>query len=146
LNILIAGAGYVIVGIGTAYLAGAASSPAGVKGWRLAAWLLSLAVFVLHFVIERARRLPASRVALRVALGVGLGAFGVAALGPVRTHWGQPHLMHGAVLSLGLWPIATGVPAFGVALIAGFVIDRLGRGTPTSLGAEAHPSVDERSK
>lgn len=146
MNILIAGAAYVIVGIGTAYLAGAASSPAGVKGWRLAAWLLSLAVFVLHLVIERARRLPASRVALRVALGVGLGAFGVAALGPVRTHWGQPHLMHGAVLSLGLWPIATGVPAFGVALIIGFAVDRFSRGERISPAAEAHQPPNDRSE
>src|ERR1043166_2650465 len=89
-SILLAGAAYIIVGIGTASLAGTASSSAGVKAWRLAAWLLSLAIFAAHFALERRARSRGLHIAARVALAVALGAFGVAALGPVRAHWAEP--------------------------------------------------------
>jgi hypothetical protein len=124
-TVLLASVAYVVIGVGTAALAGIATSPAGVKGWRLAAWLLSLAVFGIH--VASARRRPGGRssAALEVALAVALGAFGVAALGPVRSHWGEPHLMRVALLSLIAWPLLTGVPAFGAALVAGYLIDRI---------------------
>ncbi|HKT09520.1 MAG TPA: hypothetical protein VJR24_16590 [Gemmatimonadaceae bacterium] len=48
-NTLIAGSAYVLVGVATAMLAARASSPIAVKSWRLAAWVLSLAVFGIHF-------------------------------------------------------------------------------------------------
>jgi hypothetical protein len=124
-TVLLASIAYVAVGVATAALAGAASSSAGVKGWRLTAWLVSLAVFSIHLAIERYRHVPHSSAALRVALAVALGAFGVAALGPLRSHWGEPQLVKMAALSLVLWPVLTGVPAFGVALVGGHVVDRL---------------------
>jgi len=131
-TVLLAGAAYVLVGTGTATLAGLASSAAAVKGWRLAAWLLSLAVFALHFALERHRRARRLRVAARVALAVAVGALGVAALGPIRTHWGEPSRPKLVVLSLVAWPILTGVPAFVVALLAGLLLDRAGADTKES--------------
>jgi hypothetical protein len=132
-TVLLVSASYVVVGIGTAMLAGVASSPAGVQGWRLAAWLLSVAVFGVHLVIERSRREArpgaARQIALQVALAVALGALGVAALGPVRSHWGEPHLLNVAILSLVAWPVLTGVPAFAAALTIVFLLDRLGART-----------------
>lgn len=135
-TILLAGVAYVVVGIGTAMLAGVASSPTGVQGWRLAAWLLSLGVFGVHLVIERRRHEyrpgAARKIALQVALAVALGALGVAALGPMRSHWGEPHVLRLALLSLVAWPVLTGVPAFAVALTISIVLDRLGARTQAS--------------
>src|SRR5665647_818546 len=87
-TILLASSGYVIAGTATSFLAQAAPSAAAVQGWRLTAWLLSLAVFGLHFAIERRGQVLRRSVAWHVALAVALGAFVVTALGPIRTHWG----------------------------------------------------------
>jgi hypothetical protein len=102
-----------------------ASSPAAVKGWRVAAWLLGLAVFGLHLTIERHRTAQRLSVATHVALAVALGAFIVAALGPFRAHWGEPSRLKLALLSLLAWPVLTGAPAFVVALIVGLLLDRV---------------------
>jgi hypothetical protein len=126
--VLLASAAYIVVGIATAALAGMASSPSGVKAWRLAAWLLSLAIFGVQFAIERRRRLGRVNVALSVALAVAIGAFVLAVLGPLRSHWGDPSRLKLALLSLVAWPVLTGIPAFLVALIAGFILDRVTTG------------------
>ena len=131
-TILLACVAYVVVGSGTAILAGVATSPAGVKAWRFIAWLLSLVVFAIHFAMERRVDERPRRVAIRVAAAVALGAFGVALLGPVRSHWGEAHLPRLIALSLIAWPVLAGVPAFVVALLAGLLRDRVGTGTQTS--------------
>ena len=123
-TVLLAGAGYVIVGTATAALAAMASSPSGVKAWRLLAWLLSLVIFGVHFAIERRRGPRAVTVAMNVALAVALGAFVLAAVGPLRSHWGDPSRVKLAFLSLVAWPMLTGIPAFLVALVASSVLDR----------------------
>jgi len=123
-TVLLASAAYIVVGIATAALAGMASSPSGVKAWRLAAWLLSLAIFGVQIAIERRRRLGRVSVAVSVALAVAIGAFVLAALGPLRSHWGDPSRLKLALLSLVAWPVLTGIPAFLVALTAGFFLDR----------------------
>ena len=113
-------------------LGAAVSSSAAGKAWRLTAWLLSLVVFGVHFAIERDRDPRRVRVAARVALAVAIGAFGVAALGPIRTHWGEPARLKLVLLSLVAWPVITGVPAFVVAFLGGIVLDRLVAGTQIS--------------
>ena len=124
---LLAAIAYVAAGIGPAVLAGTASSPVGVKAWRLTSWLLSLFIFVVHFFIERNR--PARRrVAAWVAAGVALGAFGVAALGPLRAHWAEPSRIKLVMLSLVAWPLVTGIPALIVALIGDWLLDRAAPG------------------
>ena len=130
--ILLAGIAYILVGTATAAFAGMASSPSGVKGWRLVAWLLSLAVFSFHFVVERRRATRGVSLAVAVALGVAIGALGVAALGPVRSHWGDKSRLKLALLSLVAWPLLTGIPAFLVALTGSFVLDRLTTGAGSS--------------
>ena len=131
-TVLLASIAYVVVGVGAAILAGVASSPTGVKAWRLTAWLLSLIVFAVHFAVERHRDERRRRVAVRVAVAVALGAFGVALAGPVRSHWDEAHLPRLMVLSLVAWPVLTGAPAFVVALLAGFVRDRVTTGAQPS--------------
>lgn len=124
-TILLAGAAYVLIGIGTSMLAAGVTSSGGGKAWRLAAWLLSLVIFFVHFATERDREPRRVRVAARVALAVAIGAFGVAALGPLRMHWADAARLKLVLLSLVAWPVLTGVPAFVVALLGGVVLDRL---------------------
>ena len=126
-TVLLAGAAYVLVGTTTAMLAGRASSPVAVKGWRTVAWLLSLAVFGIHVAYVRGRGDRRLSVALQVALGVAVGALGLAALGPVRTHWADASRLKLVALSLLLWPLLTGIPAFVATLLAGFILDRVAR-------------------
>jgi hypothetical protein len=119
---------YAVVGIVTAALAGAAPSPQMRTVWRLAAWLLSLVAFASHIAYERFRlRSGVRATATHVAAAVALGAFLLAAAGPVRSHWGAADFWRVSVLSLPLWPILTGAPAFLAALVAGAVLRRLGR-------------------
>ncbi|MGH7655914.1 MAG: methyltransferase family protein [Gemmatimonadaceae bacterium] len=131
-SLLLAGVAYVVVGIGAAALAGAASSPSAVTAWRLAAWLLSLAIFAIHLIVERRRSGRRRSVAIRVALAVALGAIVLAALGPVRKHFGEPHPLNLIMLSLVAWPVITGVPAFVAAFLIGVVLDRGASRTPRS--------------
>jgi hypothetical protein len=123
-SVFLASVAYVVVGMGTAALAGAASSPPAVKAWRLAAWLLSLAIFAIHLLVERRRSGRRLRAAGQVALAVALGALALAALGPVRKHFGEPHPLNLIMLSLVAWPVLAGVPAFVVALVIGVALDR----------------------
>lgn len=124
-TVIVAGVAYVLIGIGTPILA-RMTAPSAVTAWRLAAWVLSIAVFCVQLVVERGRHPGRVTVGVRVAGAVALGAFGLAALGPMRSHWGDPHVLTLALLSLVAWPILAGVPAFVVALMLGYVLDRTG--------------------
>jgi hypothetical protein len=106
--------------------------PAGpVKVWRLAAWVVSAFVYAAQIGYERFRLRNSPRsAALHVALAVALGAFGLAVganihslrLGSTNEH---RRLL---LLALGLWPIITALPAFLVALGAGWVLARFSSG------------------
>jgi hypothetical protein len=133
--LLLAGAAYILIGMGTAVLAGATSSSAAVKGWRAAAWVLGLATFAIHFIVARGRHLTHSVVALQLGVAVAVGALGLAALGPLRSHWHDPSRFKLALLSVVAWPLLTGVPAFVTALLAGVLLDRAKR-------ARVSPRVD----
>ena len=130
-TLLIVAAAYVLVGMGTAFLAGTASSQAGVKAWRFVAWFASLLVFAFHLVRERARGDGRTRAALWVAAAVALGAAGVAALGPLRAHWSEPARLRLALLSVVAWPLLVGIPAFCVAVVFGALLERRSRIRPT---------------
>ncbi len=117
---------YLVVGIGTAALAKSAASPQMVTVWRLAAWLLSLVAFVGQIAHEQLRlRSGVRATAAHTAAAVAFGAFALAVAGPVRSHWGTTDFWRVAILSLPLWPILTGVPAFVVAFVAGSILRRL---------------------
>jgi hypothetical protein len=75
---LLAGVAYVVIGRAFAV------PSTRVRASRIAAWLVSLGVYATHFAYEHIRlRHPARSAALHVALGVALGAFGLAAAGAV---------------------------------------------------------------
>jgi hypothetical protein len=125
-SVLLIAVVYVVVGIVTAQLAASASSIQVRNFWRLTAWALSLLVFLGHVAQERLRAgSTAMKAALHAAGAVALGAFVLAAVGPVRGYWDAPNFWGVAVLSLALWPILTGIPAFLVALVAGSILGRV---------------------
>ena len=76
--------------------------------------------------LEQVRlRSDVRRAAVHVGAAVALGAFALAAAGPVRSHWGTANFWRVSLLSLALWPILTGVPAFLAALVGGAMLRRL---------------------
>jgi hypothetical protein len=118
----IIGAGYAAVGITFAI------PSAHAQMWRLAAWAVSAVVYLGHICYERFRlRTSPTRAALHVALAAALGAFGLAVsanihslrLGSAHQH---PPLL---TLSLALWPLITAGPAYCIALITSWLLNRV---------------------
>ena len=117
---------YVVVGLVTAELAGSASTVQMRNRWRLAAWLLSAVIFVGNLIFDHVRLRSGTRdSAVHVAAAVALATFVLAAVGPVRSHWGTSDIARVALLSLPLWPILAGAPAFLIALVAKPILRRL---------------------
>lgn len=118
-QIVVGGFAYAAIGVVTGGLAGSAASIPARDAWRLAGWILSFVVFVGHLAHERIRVGSAPvTAARRAAAAVALGAFLLAAAGPVRSYWGTERFWRITALSLVLWPIVTGIPAF----VVGFVV------------------------
>jgi hypothetical protein len=57
-----------------------------------------------------------------VATAVALGSFLLAVAGPLRSHWNSPDVGRTAVLSVVVWPLLTGVPAFLITALARSVL------------------------
>jgi len=110
---LLAGALYLIIGVGFAPL-----SVPSVFFWRLAAWIVSAGVYAAHIGYEHFRiRSSLHSTALHVAFGAAIGAFGLAAVANVHsllTGTGNLRLLR---LALLIWPLITGVPAYVVAFV-----------------------------
>jgi hypothetical protein len=122
-TVLLVGVAYVLIGITFATLAGRAPSIHARDLWRLAAWVLSAVVFVVHTWFEHLRRRPPSTTAFRVSLAVAFGAFALAIV--AMTHAHASARMSSYVLALVLWPLITGVSAFLAALVAAAVLARV---------------------
>ena len=97
-----------------------------VKEWRLAAWIVSLAVFSLHLTYERLRLQHSPLMtSLHAAFAVALGSIGIAVAGllytvsqgiPVGARW---------VIALVVFPLVTGVPAFIGAYVVTALLPRI---------------------
>ena len=127
--VVAAGVAYSAIGLVSAAFAAQAASHQAVVGWRWAAWVASAVVFGAHVAYEQVRlRSSTTMTALRVAAAVGLGAFGLAAAANIHRQMAAPdgHPV-GLILSLALWPILTGLPAFVVALVAAALLARARR-------------------
>lgn len=115
------GAWYAFVGITFAVPANHA------QAWRLAAWAVSGTAYAAHIAYERVRLQSSPSVsALHVAVGVALGAFGLAVGANVHSlsTGSTPQHQRLLLLALGLWPVLTAVPAFLVALGANVILAR----------------------
>ncbi len=99
-----------------------------VHAWRLAAWVVSGAVYAAHIGYEhfRLRHSPRST-ALHAALAVAIGAFALAAAGALHSLLATSVIRPSWLLALVVWPLATALPAFVVALVAGAALARLRR-------------------
>lgn len=117
---LLLGALYVIVGRVFAVPA------THVQEWRLAAWLVCGVAFAAHIAYEHFSLRHSSRlVAWHAAVAVAIGAFLLAVAGMINSLWTTSALRPIWFLALVLWPAFTAVPAFLVALAAGFILARL---------------------
>ena len=120
-TVVLLGFGYALVGIVFAVPA------THVQAWRLAAWVVSAAGYATHIAYERfhLNNSPGSA-ALHVAFAVALGAFGLAVGANIHSlSTGQTNQHRQLLLlSLGIWPIITALPAFLVALGTNVVLAR----------------------
>ena len=118
------GIGYALVGIVFAVPA------THVQAWRMGAWVVSAIGYAAHIAYERFRlqNSPGSA-ALHVASAVALGAFGLAVGANIHSlSAGSTEHRHLLLLSLGIWPVLTALPAFLVAFGTNTVLARvLGR-------------------
>lgn len=99
-----------------------------VQAWRLAAWAVCAVGYAAHIGYERSRLKTSPRLgALHVALAVALGAFGLAVAANVHSLSSGANTQHRQLLllSLGIWPVITALPAFLVALGISAVLARV---------------------
>jgi hypothetical protein len=117
--VILLGVVYVVIGLTFGSLAGWASSSQMRVTWRLLAWLMSAIAFAAHIWYEQFR-LRSARVptGFHAALGVALGALLVAGAAVFHGQATAATHQNRRVISLVLWPILAGVPAFLVALAA----------------------------
>ena len=129
--VLLLGVLYCAVGILFGILAGQAASTEMRIAWRRAAWVVSAIAFGAHVVYDQVRLCGSLKsTALGVSSAAALGAFGLAVAANVHARSVAPDQRpHNLLLSLALWPVITGVPAFVVALVSATVLDRALRGT-----------------
>jgi len=94
--------------------------------WRLAAWAICLVAFTTHIGLEHFRwQSPTRGTAVRAAAAVALGAFALAVAANIHARTAGRGNTRLLMLSLAIWPIMTGLPAFVVAIavaagLAGF--------------------------
>jgi len=100
-----------------------------VRGWRLAAWVASAAVYATHITYEEIRmRCSLWATAWHVAVAASVGGFGLAVAATVRSILVPPTYHRSRfLLALVVWPIVTGAPAFLVAIPAAAVLALLFR-------------------
>jgi hypothetical protein len=120
--VVLVGVGYALVGVVFAV------PTTHVRAWRLAAWAVSAVGYAAHIAYERFRlqNSPGSA-ALHVAFAAALGAFGLAVganIHSLSTGSADQHRRL-LLLSLGIWPVITALPAFLVALGASLVLGRV---------------------
>jgi hypothetical protein len=119
--VLLLGLVYALVGVVFAVPA------THVQTWRLAAWVVSALGYAAHIAYERFRlQNPPRSAALHVALAVALGAFGLAVGANIHSLSAGSTTEHRQLLllSLGIWPVMTALPAFLVALGINAVLAR----------------------
>lgn len=97
-----------------------------VHGWRLAAWVVSGAVYAAHIAYEHFRlRNTARPTAWHASVGVAFGAFALALAANIHDLGSASGYRPRMSIALVAWPLLTAVPAFLVALAVAAVLARL---------------------
>lgn len=103
-----------------------------VHAWRLAAWVVSGAVYAAHIWYEHFTLHNAPRsTALHAAVAVAIGAIGLALAGMIHSVSTGSALRPAWLLALVIWPAVTAVPALLVALAAAAILARFPRSADT---------------
>ena len=97
-----------------------------VRMWRLAAWVVSGAVFAAQIGYEHFRLRDSPRAtASHAAVAAAIGAFGLAVAGAIHSLFVSSAIQLSWLLAFVIWPVATAVPAFLVAFVAGTLLTRV---------------------
>ena len=122
--VLLAGAAYLVIGRVFALPTNL------VQFWRLAAWVVSGAVFATHIGYEHFRLRHSPRAtASHAALAAAIGAFGLAVAAAIHKLMISSALEPKWLIALVAFPLITAVPAFVVALAVAAVLARVNRVT-----------------
>jgi len=114
----LAGFLYLVIGVASAALAGAATSNHVRFTWRISAFVLSAVVFAAHILHEHFRfRNRAWRTAWHTSVAVAIGAFGLALAANIHDLGSASGYRPRMLISLAAWPLLTAVPALLVALV-----------------------------
>ena len=125
--VLVLGVAYLVTGLVSATLANRTAPYQGQVTWRLVAWVISAAAFAAHIGYEQFRLRSSPRTtALHASLGVALGAFALAVAASVHA-LAASNYSHSYTLALVVWPVATALPAFVVALVTAAALARTRR-------------------
>jgi hypothetical protein len=126
---ILVGALYLVVGLASAALAGAAASSQMQFFWRLSAFVISAVVFAAHTAHELFRlRNTARPTALHTSIAVAIGGFALALAANIHDLGSVSGYRPRMLIALVAWPLLTAVPAFIVALAvaAGLGVKRRG--------------------
>lgn len=116
IRITVVGVLYFVIGYGSTFF----DQPgAGTHFVRLAAWVASAVVYIVHFAYEHFRiQRTAATTAISVALAVAAGGFLLAVAATTHAAMVSDHApFRRFLLALIAWPLITGVPALLVALV-----------------------------
>ena len=124
-RVLLVGVAYGVIGVVFAAL----DDGDHVQLWRLAAWVVSAAVFAVHIAYEHYRRGNAARAtAQHVAGAAAVGAFALAVAANVHSLLAAtPGPQGRLLLALIVFPVMTALPAFLAALVGAVALARLSR-------------------
>ena len=117
------GVGYAVVGIAFPNPPGPSQTQ---QMWRLAAWIISVIIFGIQIWYEHFRFHNIPRIiALHVSVAVALGAFGLAIAANIHSLYSITAFRPLLIISLILWPIIVGVPAFVIAIVIAVILARI---------------------
>jgi hypothetical protein len=117
------GALYLVVGLASSTLAGAAASSRMQFFWRLSAFVISAVVFAAHIAHEHFRlRNTARPTAWHASVAVAIGAFALALAANIHDMGSVSGYRSRMLIALAAWPLLTAVPAFIVALAVAAVL------------------------
>lgn len=117
-TVILVGVLYLVVGITSAALAGAAASDQMRSFWRLSAFVISGVVFAAHIAHEHFRLHNTARpTAWHASLAVAFGAFALALAANIHDLGAASGYRPRMLIALVAWPLLTAVPAFVVARV-----------------------------
>lgn len=121
---------YLGLGVGSAIISNDLESALVQGSIRVGIFLVAIAVFYYHFRAELARSAENLRASALITSGaLGFGTFLLAACAVSMAWRESSHLPTSLLAALLIWPVATSLPAFLVALVFGSVMLRFRRRT-----------------